>query len=1402
MSYRILFENGSHKRTCTLNQKPDSLNEIYYNFQKLFPDITQYDNLANQIQYFDPGFEEWVDLLNSNEMPDHMVKIRFGTQKISKTQPKNTQSNYSFKRNHNFKSHIESLIKEAEKNSIVLKEKISQKDTSERPKSAEKNNRSMTPTFKNISRSTNQSAQSGEEVYEDYFSTSIQSRPKSAGSTRIKRKRKASPVEWSLTSDVNNFEDIELMNRNNSRSSSSTGRRTHVQIKENNELDDQYINISKPSFKVSKKKNYTTPVTPMVLQRSIDYREHYIKLAKQKLKKSNQSSYHNENGTNYSTNISNINYNSVNLNQISNSSYTQQSSTQFSNLSQFSTINDTTFKSTNSTTRSLSNSQNLDETKSSIQVDSQLKKKLEVQSAAEALSMYNMDLYEMYLLLQIFEPNIPVPVFKIIDSLWGIETEESISVVKQLQARGLLKYEDHHVIIQNHHHEYIKEKRGDPYQVHIQFLESLSVHCNPIDNRFRRPSVEALRYSQISIDEVDWCTFSDGSRTLSARRYFFRQLPYHLIGCKKFHLLAQLLLKPAFIVTKISLWKEIPEILLHDFQYLEEEGMLTQAHIQLKSSLIMSLDYLKLNDHEIISQLYGRLQFSNIPEIQTFLKQAVDIMHAKPYTWIQPQKYSGLYSFESGIKLISAPGGCVVTDENNYIFNAHGRIAYQRNIHTGLVEQQFPILDETPAQIIALEVTPNGEKLIVAVNHENAPKTSNSLTRLKKSVQNDLSVSSAPISNSLCSLRVWNIKTGSHLRRIDADVDTSFIDKIISTKDSRYIITANNIPVRVRNVHHHALKEVAESKDKVTHYAIQVYDISKGRLLKIFKGHKTPVVDIQLSSSGNYLVSASKQSIHLWDCTNITIALRKEIMKFRINDCKSKTKLSPLTGTISLDSNEKFIFAATKEGILQLDFFTGSLLRVLASEVGHISTFIYDTNMDQLVIGIVENSEVQVYDVKSDDLVRQFQDFYNPAKRILLKDDHYIVDSIVDYRYFQSNRNRPVQENVPCVTNVVIVPYDNNSAEYRVLVHSKFNISTKNGAIISFDLKNGTRHNDFAYVEGDMYMVASSSTAAIRSANDEGYTITIVDLNRNGEVIQELILQQPCSDLCLSDQGYKKQQFNSQVTSPKNNTSQPLSPSGNILYYISPDKQHICALDIITNLITETHIRLTIHKIFLCANNRFLVIIQSSIDKRPLLLLDVQSLRLVTNRNALPYVNSSCNFFMSRDRKLIWIHSGNFLEVYDIIHDEMLYAFESNVENVWQLKPKDNAHFTSVTSLCHIGNHLVTASYREKKIQVFGLYQSQVDVPRDAKQFSSRQFDPSGHYKKIVTIRCKLIATFCVDCHLTSIDAIQIGNKLHIVGGIESSENSLCFAEMDIKESSYESGNLPDVSRIDSLEDE
>lgn len=143
------------------------------------------------------------------------------------------------------------------------------------------------------------------------------------------------------------------------------------------------------------------------------------------------------------------------------------------------------------------------------------------------------------------------------------------------------------------------------------------------------------------------------------------------------------------------------------------------------------------------------------------------------------------------------------------------------------------------------------------------------------------------------SIRLWDIATGEAIKTYEWDKKTKIKEAIFSPnkkflltlEDSREGIN-NYAHIRLRNVNTGEIKELSKINYKYSYpfldvsvsrsgrylafglsdHTIRLLDMSTGKTVRIFKGHKSSVHDVVISSNEKYILSASfDQTIRLWE---------------------------------------------------------------------------------------------------------------------------------------------------------------------------------------------------------------------------------------------------------------------------------------------------------------------------------------------------------------------------------------------------------------------------------------------------------------------------------------------------------------------------------------------------------
>ena len=179
------------------------------------------------------------------------------------------------------------------------------------------------------------------------------------------------------------------------------------------------------------------------------------------------------------------------------------------------------------------------------------------------------------------------------------------------------------------------------------------------------------------------------------------------------------------------------------------------------------------------------------------------------------------------------------------IASAHGNRVYVWDTETGTA---FAMLDEHPAAITALALSPDNTKLATASGdwtvHVWDVRTGNYLNNLKGHSSAVNAVAFSPDSKILASagstLRMWDVDTGELLHADPKDLGST--TRLVFSPEGKIVASGG-----------------------AWDPTVYLWEVGTGALQKALKGHTSSLRDIAFSSEGSTLVSVDSTGMRLWD---------------------------------------------------------------------------------------------------------------------------------------------------------------------------------------------------------------------------------------------------------------------------------------------------------------------------------------------------------------------------------------------------------------------------------------------------------------------------------------------------------------------------------------------------------
>ena len=520
----------------------------------------------------------------------------------------------------------------------------------------------------------------------------------------------------------------------------------------------------------------------------------------------------------------------------------------------------------------------------------------------------------MYGELAVFPEDVDIPLTTL-EQLWsrtgGLDEFDTEDLCDRLMRLSLLLNFDpttRHIRLHDVIRQYLIQKREDHLpQLHNQFLEAYSS--------------DIPRWSKLPAQEA----------------YLWNNLAYHLIEAERDDELRQLLLDFDWLQAKL----EATDVnsLITDYDYLPDDHTLRLV----QGAIRLSSHSLSKDKTQLASQLLGRLQSFQEPEIQSMLEQACT---SKKCTWMHPLTASltppggplirTLEGHTGGVNAVAVTPDCrsAISASSDYTLKVW-------DIKSG---EELQTLKGHGSSVTAVDVTCDG-KLVISASRDNTLKVwdienRKELQTLKGHTNwvNAVAVTSdgklAISASGDRTLKLWNIKSGKELQTLKGHTD--WISAVAVTSDGELAISG--------------------SRDKT----LKVWDIKSGEELRTLKGHAGGINSVAVTTDGKLVISASQdKSLKVWD---IESPRELHILKDHAD----------LVTAVAVTTDGKYAISASSDKTLKVwDIISGEELQTLKGHVGLIWAVAFMSN-GRLAISASHDKTLKVWDIKTGGILTSF----------------------------------------------------------------------------------------------------------------------------------------------------------------------------------------------------------------------------------------------------------------------------------------------------------------------------------------------------------------------------------------------------------------------------------------------
>jgi WD40 repeat protein len=403
------------------------------------------------------------------------------------------------------------------------------------------------------------------------------------------------------------------------------------------------------------------------------------------------------------------------------------------------------------------------------------------------------------------------------------------------------------------------------------------------DRPFAGPYYIRLKNGQRRLAEHCWAEYEGGASFASV--YTLRHLPGHLHQVGRDRDAQSVLLNFDFLQAKLE--AAGPNKLIADYDFLPEDTVLQLV----QSAIRLSAHVLMRDDHQLGSQLIGRLLGDPAADIQALLEQAVQ---STSWTWLRPLKptlappvgpmirtFQGHANWVRAVAL-TPDGRCAISaswdgtlrlwdlESAQSIQTFEGHTDYVCAVAvtpdgdfaiSGSADRTLRLWDLKSGQSIrtfvghtgpvnAVALTPDGSRAVSASTDRTLRlwdlESGQSIHTLEGHAGPVNAVALAPEGHSAVSassdntLRLWDLENGESIRTLQGHPD--WVQAVVVMPDGQRIISGSS------------------------DYTLRVWDLRSGETLRTLEGHTNRVTTVCLMPDGQRIISASADhTLRIWD---------------------------------------------------------------------------------------------------------------------------------------------------------------------------------------------------------------------------------------------------------------------------------------------------------------------------------------------------------------------------------------------------------------------------------------------------------------------------------------------------------------------------------------------------------
>ncbi|MEY3401265.1 MAG: hypothetical protein RLZZ86_880 [Cyanobacteriota bacterium] len=357
------------------------------------------------------------------------------------------------------------------------------------------------------------------------------------------------------------------------------------------------------------------------------------------------------------------------------------------------------------------------------------------------------------------------------------------------------------------------------------------------------------------------------------QKAYLGRYPYNLVNSGNLTKYYQILTDYQFISAKINHPEFGIQALIRDYDLLDATQTATHPDQSktlkyIQSALRLSAHILTQDQQQLPSQLWGRLQAINTPEIQTLLTQA---QQTQTDPWLRPLTPS---LTPSGGRLLRTLTGhsnsvqavAVTADGTRVISGSLDNTVKVWNLETG--EEQFTLTGNS-SWVRAVAVTADGTRVISGSNDKTLKVW-------------NLETGEEPLTSNDKTLKVWNLETGEepltltgHGGTVQAVAVTADGTRVISgswdntvkvwnleTGEEQFTLTGHSDRVQAVAVTADGTRVISGSNDKT----LKVWNLETGEEQFTLTGHSDRVLAVAVTADGTRVIFGSDDNtVKVWN---------------------------------------------------------------------------------------------------------------------------------------------------------------------------------------------------------------------------------------------------------------------------------------------------------------------------------------------------------------------------------------------------------------------------------------------------------------------------------------------------------------------------------------------------------